>query len=524
MSSLFTIFIFLLTLSILIIVHEYGHYRMAKWCGVKVLRFSIGFGKPFFTWKVGKDQTEFSLAPLLFGGYVRMLDSREKEIAPQDFGRDFNRKPLIQRALIVFAGPAANFLLAVVFIALTTLFGVQDSVMRLAQPVANSMLAQAGVQDGDKITGIIIGDAKNSESIDFIEDLAIFLYDATSSEKDVRLQITRFNGSAFEAELPLGRLGAQKADRSLLRAIGFNGLWTPPQLKSVTPEGAANRAGLKTGDNIRAINDEVIGNGWELVRAIQKIDPDSASYFTIERDGATFQALLTPDKVEMPVIASLQQADPAYVAGLREGDIVRAIGQQPIINKVQYIELLQADQTQKTIDWIVERQGQTFRIPYIHHLVDTTGRWESRIGVEVSGPESVIVQYGFLKSFAYGWDKTLFISRSILTSIGNMIAGKTKVQDNLSGPIEIASIASQSAQRGLNDYVLFLAKISISLFILNLLPLPVLDGGHLFLYMIEAVRRKPLPDQWIGVLQRIGVFLLLTLMLFVTFNDILKRL
>ena len=526
MDILFQIFIFFLTLSILIIVHEYGHYRVAKWCGVKVLRFSIGFGKPFFTWKVGKgdDRTEFALAPFLFGGYVRMLDSREKEVQDEEKGRDFNRKHLIKRALIVFAGPAANFILAIVFLAVMTLLGIQNYAAKMAQPVEGSILAQAGVRVGDEIIGMKFAGAQKMEQVPSFDEWFMMLNDAVSREKDVELQVRRLDGSVAYLNLPLGQLGAGASGRDLLEKVGVNGLWLPPRLLSVGAGGVAEKAGLQAGDLIKSINGIAIDDGWSFLKTVQNLSIESSSSFVIERDGQFLDVMLTPSQVEWPVVGVLQEGDPAYEAGLREGDIIKQVGSQIITSRAQYVQLPQAATPNETVEWVIERQGRAFKLSYTDTPVETTGLWRTKIDVGLSGFEKVTIRYGVLKSLAYGVDKTFFISHSILTSIGNMIAGKSKVQDNLSGPIEIANIASESAKRGLSEYIFLLAQISVSLAILNLLPLPVLDGGHLFLYMIEAVRRRPLSDQWTWVLQRIGVFLLLGLMLFVTFNDILRRL
>ncbi|MGL4666582.1 MAG: RIP metalloprotease RseP, partial [Saezia sp.] len=271
MDNLFTIFIFLLTLSILIVAHEYGHYRMAKWCGVKVLRFSIGFGKPFLTWKVGKDQTEFALAPFLLGGYVRMLDSREKEVSEEEKGRDFSRKPLIKRALIVFAGPAANFLLAIVFLAGIALFSTQNYAVKIDQPVAGSALAQTGIGSGDEIVGISIGDSGNSKSVLSWMKLFILLQYASSIKEDVQIQYKRPDGTVAAGILPIKALSAEGSVKNLPRNLGFSGMWHPAHLSDVVANGVADRAGLKAGDTIKNINGRVIHDARELLQTIQSL-------------------------------------------------------------------------------------------------------------------------------------------------------------------------------------------------------------------------------------------------------------
>ncbi|MGL4667904.1 MAG: RIP metalloprotease RseP, partial [Saezia sp.] len=321
--------------------------------------------------------------------------------------------------------------------------------------------------------------------------------------------------------LPIKALSAEGSVKNLPRNLGFSGMWHPAHLSHVVANGVADRAGLKAGDTIKNINGRVIHDARELLQTIQSLSAELPANFVVERSNTVVDITLTPYKVEVPVIGVLDEQDPAYLAGMREGDVVIGMNSQPVADHQQLNEMLQAANQQSPSEWLVSRKGLEVKVHYAAVPVAMTVLSKNKIDVMLGGYDTV--HFGFFESLSYGVDHSYWISRSILTSVGQMFAGKVKVQDNLSGPIEIATIASKSAQRGISDYVLVLIQISISLAILNLLPLPVLDGGHLFLYMIEAVRGKPLPNQWIGVLQRIGVFLLLALMLFVTFNDILRR-
>lgn len=523
MDLLFNALAFIVTLGILVLVHEYGHYRVAVACGVKVLRFSIGFGKPFFTWKKGKDQTEFALAPFPFGGYVKMLDEREGEVTPEERDRAFNNKPLLSRALIVLAGPLANLVFAAILI-IGVIFAITPFYEpKLAQPVEGSMLTQAGVRQGDTVTGMTLSDGRHI-SIQTDKDLTQALVQASRDAQDVRLELRRSNGSTFEATLNLSSLGSI-TDNSFWGHIGFAGLWKKPQLETIVDGYPAQRAGLKAGDEILSINGIAVGDGSELFSMIQQLPGNVPSIWEIQRQGETLKVQVIPQSIEKPVITYLDEGSKAYQAGFRAGDIIRGIGEKSISDRDALLILFESPSQEATpIQWIVERNGNYFEITFPFEKIDTIGQQTSIIGTTLVGSQTISVSlpYRLFNSVSLGIDRTWYIIRSILTSIASMIVGDAKVQDNLGGPLLIAKAAGDSARSGVAHYVTILAALSISLGILNLLPLPVLDGGHLVLYMIEAVRRKPLPEKWLGYIQATGVFLLLALMLFVTMNDVIK--
>lgn len=446
---LLTILAFVAALSILIVVHEYGHYRVAVACGVKVLRFSLGFGKPLFSWKLGKDQTEFVIAPIPLGGYVRMLDEREGPVDPKEQHRAFNRQPLRSRFLIVLAGPMANLVLAVLLFACTAYAGLEEEKAVLAQPVANSMLQVAGVRSGDLVTGIVRGQG-DVQKVLSMTDLSMELIGAAFSQADVELELKRQSGEAAVAVLPLSHLGSKNVDATLMSQIGFAGVLGAPMILEVYPDSAALRAGLQGGDIVRSINGDVIADRDVLMASI--------------RSGS----LDVPDR------------------------------------------------------WVVERNGSLVSLQVLPDRYDDNGVTVGRIGVSLGvSKEMVTIRYGVWSSLNYGLRTTWKFSTLTLELMGKMLVGKASVQ-NLSGPLTIAQVAGKAAHRGWIDYIFFLGIISLSLGVLNLLPLPVLDGGHLVYYAYEAIRGKPVSEKWMVNFQKVGVLLLLLLMFIATFNDIVR--
>lgn len=450
-----TIVAFIVALGLLIAVHEYGHYRVAVACGVKVLRFSVGFGHALYRWRPrrprpGQD-TEFVIGAFPLGGYVKMLDEREGPVDPAERHLAFNTQPLRSRAAIVAAGPAANLLLAVLLYAAVNWYGVQEPTPVLASPVAGSVAQEAGLRGGERVQGAGF-DGEPMRPLRSFEDLRWLLTRGALDGRDVRLQFMRPDERGpREAVLALGALPSREADAQLFRRIGIVGPWTAPVIGEVMPGGAAARAGLQQGDRVLAVGAAPVVDGQqlrELIRASAAAGQPARETWRVQRDGRTIEVPVQPDAV-------------------RDGD-------KPI----------------------------------------------GRIGAYVGAPpQMVTVRHGPVDGLVKGAVRTWEVSLLSLRMMGRMVIGEASLK-NLSGPLTIADYAGKSASLGLTQYLVFLALISVSLGVLNLLPLPVLDGGHLMYYLWEAVTGKSVSDAWMERLQRGGIAVLLVMMSIALFNDV----
>jgi regulator of sigma E protease len=452
-----TVVAFIVALGLLIAVHEYGHYRVAVACGVKVLRFSVGFGKTLYSWKPKRQKpgqdTEFVIGAFPLGGYVKMLDEREGPVAPEERHLAFNTQPLRSRVAVVAAGPVANLLLAVVLYAAVNWYGVEEPKPILASPVAGSLAEQAGLRGGERV------DAAGFEGgalqpVRSFEDLRWLLTRGALDGRDVRLQLAAASpGGSRDAVLALSRIQSADADAQLFRKVGIMGPYTPPVIGEVKEDGAAHRAGL------------------------------------------------------------------------RKGDVVLAVGAAPVVDGQQLRELIRAgisgaEPVRQT--WRVRREGQAVEIAVQPDVVQDGAVRIGRINAYVGAPpESLTVRYGPLDGLWKGAVRTWEVSVLTLRMMGKMVIGEASLK-NLSGPLTIADYAGKSASLGLTQYLVFLALISVSLGVLNLLPLPVLDGGHLMYYLWEAVTGKGVSDAWMERLQRGGVAVLLVMMSIALFNDITR--
>lgn len=446
---------FIVALGLLIAIHEYGHYRVAVACNVKVLRFSVGFGKALYRWKPRKPRpgqdTEFVIGAFPLGGYVKMLDEREAPVDPAERDRAFNTQPLKARAAIVAAGPVANLLLAILLYAAVNWMGVEEPQPVLGTPVAGSLAAEAGLAGGERVAAAGFVGAP-AEPVRSFEEVRWLLTRGALDGRDVRLEFSREGGSrGGELVLPLSRIDAREADAQLMRKVGVVAPWSLPVLQEVKP-GAAERAGLRSGDIVRRIGDQPITNGPQLFEAIRKL----------QRDG------------------------------------------QPV-----------------TTTWQVERQGRLLSAAVTPDMVRDGGTVVPRVNAMVGSVPMVNVRYGPLEGLWKGAVRTWEVSELTLRMMGRMIIGEASVK-NLSGPLTIADYAGKSASLGLTQYLLFLALISVSLGVLNLLPLPVLDGGHLMYYLWEAVTGRSVSDAWMERLQRGGVAVLLVMMSIALFNDVAR--
>ena len=449
-----TIVAFIVALALLIAIHEYGHYRVAVACGVKVERFSIGFGKTLFRWQPKGSPTEFVIGMLPLGGYVKMLDEREAPVAEHERHLAFNNRPLRQRAAIVAAGPAANLLLAVLLYAMVSWVGVQEPRAVLSMPAVGSIAEKAGLRGGELVTRAGV-EGEALQPVQSFEDFRWLLTQAALNGQNVQLELqaTAAAGQTAlqELRLPLGGMAASEVDAQLFRKIGIVGPWTPPVIGEVMPDGAAAAAGLRPGDTVRRIGATDIVDGQQLREAIR---------------------------------ASVQ-------------------GTQPV---------------QK--NWTVERNGSTVTLNVTPAALQDGAAVVGRIGAYVGGtPEFVTVRHGPFTGLWKGVVRTWEVSVLTLRMMGKMVIGQASLK-NLSGPLTIADYAGKSASLGLTQYFTFLALISVSLGVLNLLPLPVLDGGHLMYYLWEGVTGKSVSTAWMERLQRGGVAVLLVMMSIALFNDV----
>ena len=457
-----TLLAFIVALGVLIAVHEYGHYRVAVACGIKVLKFSIGFGKPLYTWRLKGKPTEFAIGMLPLGGYVKMLDEREAPVDAAERHLAFNTQPLASRAAVVAAGPIANLLLAIVLYSIVNWSGLQEPKAILASPVAGSIAERAGLR-GQELVQQAAFDDEPLEVVRSFEDLRWRLTQAALTGRDVRLAVSR-NIQALSDDAPvkdvvlkLSELNASDADAQLFRKIGILGPWTQPVIGEVTAGSVAEKAGLRVGDVVQRIGGTAIVDGQQLRESIR---------------GSVASGSGTP--------AALPQT------------------------------------------WQIVRAGQTLAL-----TVNPEARQEGklvvgRIGAYVgTPPEFVTVRYGVFDGLWQGAVRTWDVSALTLKMMGKMVTGQASLK-NLSGPLTIADYAGKSASLGLSAYLVFLALISVSLGVLNLLPLPVLDGGHLMYYLWEAVTGRPVSDVWMDQLQRGGVVLLLCMMSVALFNDVTR--
>lgn len=454
-----TLVSFVVTLGILIAVHEYGHYRVAVACGIKVLKFSIGFGKPIYTWKLKNKSTEFSIGMLPLGGYVKMLDEREAPVDLSERHLAFNTQPLKSRVAVVAAGPAANLLLAIVLYAVVNWTGLQEPKAILASPVAGSLAEKAGLGGGEMVQQAAF-EGGDLEVVHSFEDLRWRLTQGALDGRDLTLVLGSDGAASGQTvRLLLSTLGAPEADADLFRKIGILGPWTRPVIGTVMPGGAAEKSGLRADDLVLRIGETAIVDGQQLREVIR----------TSARSTGTGAAVVP--------------------------------------------------QT-----WQISRAGASLALQVTSELKAVNGVMVPRIEAYVGAPpEFVTVRYGPVDGLWQGAVRTWQVSLLTLKMMGKMVIGEASLK-NLSGPLTIADYAGKSASLGWSSYLLFLALISVSLGVLNLLPLPVLDGGHLMYYLWEGITGRGVSDAWMDRLQRGGVAILLGMMCVALFNDVTRLL
>jgi regulator of sigma E protease len=449
-----TLIAFILTLAVLIAIHEYGHFQVARWCGVKVLKFSLGFGRPIFSTKFGKDQTEFVISALPFGGFVKMLEERElsddekASMSEHELGRAFNRQSVVKRIGIVAAGPIANLLLAVALYWVLILQGTTGLKPVLAEVPPLSPAGIAQLHQGDLIVSVAGEPVKLWQDLQWVLIRHAFKTHAIEIETlDAQhtLRLNKINISSItEADLDtdfLAKLGLKSKHPKVLPIIG-----------SVLKDTPAENAGLQAGDKVTNVDGAMVEDWEALVKIIQS----------------------SPDKNLM-------------------------------------------------LD--VQRSNEKLKINVLPKGVDKNGKKTGQIGASVLVDETLMADYlitvhrspgeALLKAI----EKTYETASFSLKMLGNMLTGQISIK-SISGPVTIATYAGQSAHLGINAFIAFLAVISISLGVLNLLPIPVLDGGHLLYYMVELVKGSPVSERTMEIGQRIGLTVLGLLMAFALYNDI----
>jgi regulator of sigma E protease len=450
-----TVLAFLLTLGILVVVHEYGHYRVAVACGVKVLRFSVGFGRVLVRWQRGPDATEFVVCALPLGGYVRMLDEREGEVAAHEQSRAFNRQTLWRRAAIVLAGPLANLALAVLLYATAHWIGVSEPKAVLGSPVSASVAERSGLRSGDWVRAYS-DDGDGWHDVQSMTDLYWQISQTAMSAGSLHLQVTDGSGrGSRNVRLDLTGLGSRDVDAQLMKKIGLGPPYSEPVLGEIKAGGPAARDGLLKGDRVVSIDGVPVLDAQKLRESIRggvRDGQPAEQRWLVQRSGAMVERVVTP------------RATPDGTATV--GRIDAFVGQPPVM---------------------------------------------------------VTVRHGMIEGLWRGTVRTWEVSALTLNMLGRMLIGEASLK-NLSGPITIADYAGQSVQQGLGYYLGFLALVSVSLGVINLLPLPMLDGGHLMYYIFEGATGRPVSDLWLARLQRGGVAVLLLMMSVALFNDVARLL
>ncbi len=442
-----TLLAFIVTLGLLIVIHEYGHYAVARACGVRVLRFSAGFG-PVVARRQGRHGTEWALSAVPLGGYVKMLDEREGMVAAADLPFAFNRKPAWQRMAIVIAGPLANFLLAIVLYWALFVHGVEVLKPIMGEPPAGTPAAMAGLHNGETVTAV------DGQAVEDWQGLHWLVLKQGMRNGQAVLETRDRAGHLYTRRLDLGGHDLAAAEGDPLAEVGLTRFLPqlPPLIGQVMPGSRAEAAGLRQGDRIVAIDGKAMTTWDDLVATVQA-SPERTLRLSLSRAGRPLQLSVIPAAI------------------LQDG----------------------------------KRSGRIGAAPEVDASVLAALRAEVRFGPVES----------MRRALGKTWDLSVFS----LEMLGRLVIGEASLK-NISGPITIADYAGRSVEAGLPAFVAFLALISVSLGVLNLLPIPLLDGGHLLYYSAELITGRPVPDSVQEAGQKIGAIVLAALMFFAMYNDL----
>lgn len=450
MDFLFTVFHFIVAIGLLVSIHEFGHFWVARKSGVKVLRFSIGFGKVVWSYQKNKQSTEYVLSAIPLGGYVKMVDEREAEVSEQDLPFSFNQQSLMARSAIVAAGPVFNLLLAVIL--LWAVFIIGETGMRpiVGKIEAGTLAEKAGFFEGDEIIQV---NGENTPT--WSEAMNLLFSSAMQGERLISVLVKDNDEIEIKRVLEVSEQQAESPD-TLYKALGLKP-WSP---------------------------------------------------------------------VLKPIIGRVIENSPAETAGLQAGDLILSADEEEMLDWMQWVKYVKS-RPQQSIQLNVEREGVHLSMQIVPETIETEGKSFGRIGAGVEIPKELInslqVTYSLspIDALKAAFEKTWFYSATTVEMMAKMLTGKAST-NNLSGPISIAQYAGQTAEMGIVPFFKFLAVVSISLGILNLLPIPVLDGGHLMFFLIEAIKGSPVSETIQMYFQQLGMLMLLSLMIFAVFLDITR--
>ena len=447
MNLIYTILIFILTISIIVTFHEFGHYIAARLCGVKVLEFSVGFGKRLFGKKVGRDKTDYKICILPLGGYVKMLDEREGKVEDFEKDRSFNNQSLLKRSIIVFSGPLFNFILAVFFYFLIFVSGYSGFQPSVGSLINNSVAENIGVHEGDIIHSV------NLKNVKTWSDATLQTIKFASEKKNINLEVLRNNVVIKLKEVEYEKINFES--KNIFENLGMLNFASNSVTIGYIEEGsAAEISGLLVADKILAINGVSVRNWIEIVNFIKESPSIKLSLYIL-RNNHSMTINVIPEKL------------------INSGFETGRLGIGPLIDN------------------------------------------------DLISKNTIKIQYGFFDSIKLSIYKTYDFTLLTFNFIFRLIKGEAS-SNSISGPVGIASYASDSFSSGYTSFLSLLAMLSISIGILNLLPIPMLDGGHLMYYLIEFVMRRPIPDKVQLMFQQLGMSFLILLSIFALYNDLLR--